>query len=88
MDAVTAQLASAVEFPIDFEGQKHVDRIVTYSVAAASILSVALGFLFSSVLVLAATFAAVLLSALVAVAPAWPHYKKNPVSWLDVKYAF
>lgn len=86
MDQIAAQINDLLEFPIDFEGQKKVDRIITLFVPVSAIVSVIAGFLTQSLFLLVVTFALTVLVTLVLVLPPWPQYKQNPVKWLQVKY--
>lgn len=88
MDALAAQVNALVEFPIDFEGQKKVDRIVFFAIYAAIPISVLAGAVTQNIVNLLVAFAACVIVTLVVVLPAWPQYKKNPVEWLQVKYNF
>lgn len=86
MEQIAAQINELLEFPIDFEGQKKVDRIVFFFVPAAAILSVLAGFITQNLLLLLVTFGLTVFVTLVLVLPPWAQYRQNPVQWLQVKY--
>lgn len=86
MEQIAAQINELLEFPIDFEGQKKVDRIISLFVPVSAVVSVTVGFITQSLFSLLVTFALAVLVTSVLVLPAWPQYKKNPVQWLQVKY--
>lgn len=86
MDQVAAQINDLLEFPIDFEGQKKADRIISFFVPTAAILSVLAGFVTQSLLLLLVTFGLTVFVTLVLVLPPWAQYRQNPVKWLQVKY--
>lgn len=86
MENIADQINSLIEFPIDFEGQKKVDKIVKYSVYLAIPVSVVAGFITDNIVSALIAFAACILLTLVVVLPAWPSFNQNPSTWLKVKY--
>lgn len=88
MDNIANQINSLIEFPIDFEGQKKVDRIVKLGVFLAVPISVLAGLVTDNITNVIIAFVACLVLTLVAVLPSWPAYNKNPLQWLQVKYDF
>lgn len=86
MEDIAAQINSLIEFPIDFEGQKKVDRIVKYAVYLAIPISVVAGFVTDNIVSAFIAFAAVIFVTLLIVLPPWPSYNQNPSTWLQVKY--
>lgn len=86
MEVIAEKINTFIEFPIDFEGQKKVDRLVFFLVYLAIPISVIVGFVTQNIINLLFAFAATILVTLVVALPSWPHYKKNPVKWLQVKY--
>lgn len=88
MENIGSQLSAYIEFPIDFEGQKKVDRLISYSVYSIGIISVLVGIITGNISYLLFTSAAGIAALLVAVLPPWSCYNQNPVLWLKVKYDF
>ena len=88
MEEIQSQIKQLIEFPIDFEGQKKVDQLIQLCLAASIPASVLAGALTKSIVNLLIAFAICIILTLVVVLPPWPQYKKNPVSWLEVKYDF
>lgn len=86
MEQIAEKVNKAIEFPIDFEGQKKVNRLTCSLVYLAIPISVFAGFVTQNIINLVIAFAATILVTLVVVLPAWPLYNQNPVNWLEVKY--
>lgn len=86
MENIAEQINSLIEFPIDFEGQKKVDKFVKIGVYSAVPISVFAGFVTDNIANVIIAFVACILLTFVAVLPSWSAYKQNPVTWLQVKY--
>jgi len=86
MENIADQINSLIEFPIDFAGQKKVDKYVKYSVYLAIPISVFAGLVTDNIVSALIAFAACILVTFVIVLPSWPAYNKNPSTWLQVKY--
>lgn len=84
MDSIASQL----EFPIDFVGQAKAHSIINKSLFfVAAPLAFLAGFVSGNLLYSVVAFAASITVLLAVVLPSWPAYNKNPVKWLEVKYA-
>lgn len=88
MENIASQLSAYIEFPIDFEGQKKVDRLISYSVYSIGIIGVLVGVCTGNITYCFATCIAGIAALFVAVLPPWSCYNKDPVLWLKVKYDF
>lgn len=86
MENIADQINSLIEFPIDFQGQKKVHKIVKYSVYLTIPISVLAGLVTDNIDNVVIAFAACIVVILVVVLPAWPSYNQNPSQWLQVKY--
>lgn len=86
MEAIGEQISSALEFPIDFEGQKKAHHYVTLFLYVSVIASVLTGFFTQNIIISLYTFAASIVTIAIVVLPPWSVYNKNPVEWLQVKY--
>ena len=86
MESIGQTINAAIEFPIDFEGQKKADKYVSVYLYVSCLVSVLAGFLTQDIVNLLYAFAACTLVTAITVLPAWPCYKKNPTQWLQVKY--
>lgn len=86
MDSIATSIASAFEFPIDFEGQKSAHAQVSRCLSVGVVASILAGVLTNNIFSLLLTFIASLVITAIIVVPSWPAYNKNPVSFLKVKY--
>lgn len=86
MDSLSETLRSALEVPIDFEGQKKVNRAIHAYVYVSVIVSFLAGLLTQNIIYSIFAFVAVAAATALVVLPPWPAYRSNPVQWLQVKY--
>lgn len=86
MEAIRDQIISAVEFPIDYQGQKSVHRQQQVFLYVSVIASVFVGFICQSLILLLGTLLGSVLVISFLTLPAWSTYNKNKVTWLKVKY--
>lgn len=88
MENIGSQLSAYIEFPIDFEGQKKVDRLIPYLVYSVAFLSVLVGIFTGNIIYSLPAAVAGIAVVFLAVLPPWSRYNQNPVLWLKVKYDF
>lgn len=88
MESIAEKINEAIEFPIDFVGQKKADIYAKYGLVFTAVLSVVSGLVTDNIFVSAYVFGACLLAVFAVVLPPYPFYKKNPSQWLQVKYEF
>lgn len=75
-----------IEQSIDFEGQKAVDSLVHNYLYFAGFLSLVFGYYTGSVVYILYPAAILVVFLLIFVLPAWPIYKKNPVTWAKIEF--
>ncbi|OBA23427.1 hypothetical protein METBIDRAFT_34727 [Metschnikowia bicuspidata var. bicuspidata NRRL YB-4993] len=86
MESIGKAISTAIEFPIDFEGQKKASQYTSLFLYVSVIASVSAGFLTQNILHILYVLATCIAVTALAILPAWPAYKKNPTQWLQVKY--
>ncbi|KAI9218243.1 microsomal signal peptidase 12kDa subunit [Blastocladiella britannica] len=67
--------------PIDFVGQVLADRVVTWTISAATILGLAIGFAQGSTALVFQVFGAGVVLASIAAIPPWGIYNRHPVKF-------
>lgn len=86
MESIGEIISTAIEFPIDFEGQKKAQHNLSVFLYVSIIASVLSGFLTQNIFNVLYIFVACIAAAAVVILPPWSAYRKNPVQWLQVKY--
>lgn len=86
MESIAESINAAIEFPIDFEGQKQAKVLLNRSLAVGVVASLFAGIFTNSIYTLVYSFGASIAIAALATLPAWPSFKRNPQSFLKVKY--
>lgn len=86
MEQLANTINSQIEFPIDFQGQQKADNLIKVLLISAIIFSVLAGFVTDNINSVVVTFGVCLAATFLLVLPPWPTYRKNPVTWLLVKY--
>lgn len=82
MDQLLENVQSALEGPIDFEGQRLADFLTTTLLALAGLIAFLVGVILQDIrLTLYTGLAGTALTFLVVVPP-WPYFNRHPVKWL------
>jgi signal peptidase complex subunit 1 len=72
--------------PMDFEGQKMAELLMTQVLTAFGVLAFVAGYVTSDFMLMVKIMGVALVVNAVAVLPAWPMYRKNPLKWLPPLY--
>ncbi|KAG1657565.1 hypothetical protein FOA52_006765 [Chlamydomonas sp. UWO 241] len=72
--------------PMDFEGQKTAEQLMTQVLTAFGVLAFVAGYVTSDFMLMVKIMGGALAVNAVAVLPPWPMYRRHPLKWLPPLY--